>query len=138
MQTHVNTWSQNKLHSVDVDVICAGHRDGVQTVNHHHLLHTRHHSSSSSDSDTSVIGHWWSTLLGKAASGRRSLVIGGQRYLARLLVVATVSDSAAKSIRKKAVFCVDNVNDIRAFVSSQSVDVLSHVLTELEGFETVR
>ena len=54
-----------------------------------------------------------STLLGKAASGRGSAL------------------SAAKSIRKKAVFCVDNVstsccvNDIRAFVSSQSVDVLT-------------
>ena len=78
------------------------------------------------------------TAAAAATATRRSLVIGGQRYLARLLVVATVSDSAAKSIRKKAVFCVDNVNDIRAFVSSQSVDVLSHVLTELEGFETVR
>ena len=54
-----------------------------------------------------------STLLGKAATGRGSVL------------------SAAKSIRKRAVFCVDNVstsccvNDIRAFVSSQSVDVLT-------------
>jgi len=52
-------------------------------------------------------------LLGKAATGRSSAL------------------SAAKTIRKKAVFCVDNVStsccvtDIRAFVSSQSSDVLT-------------
>ena len=54
-----------------------------------------------------------STLLGKAATGRGSVLL------------------AEKSIRKKAVFCVDNVStscsvdDIRAFVSSQSVNVLT-------------
>jgi len=52
-------------------------------------------------------------LAGKPAAGRSSAL------------------SAAKSIRKKAVFCVDNVstsccvNDIRAFVSCQFIDVLT-------------
>ena len=54
-----------------------------------------------------------SMLLGKAATGRSSAL------------------SAAKSIRKKAVFCIDNVStsccvyNTRAFVPSQSIDVLT-------------